>query len=50
MPKLIDMTGWNMWEHGVPRSNITVLYYKEKQGKKHYWHCKCNLCGNEFDA
>ena len=25
----IDMTGWNMWEHGVPDSKLTVLYQVE---------------------
>ena len=25
MGKKIDMTGWKMWEHGVPDSQITVL-------------------------
>jgi len=25
MGKLIDMTGWKMWEHGVPDSRLTVL-------------------------
>ena len=21
----IDMTGWKMWEHGVPESRLTVI-------------------------
>lgn len=25
MGKLIDMTGWKMWEHGVLDSRLTVL-------------------------
>ena len=25
MPKLIDMTGWKMWEHGVPESRLEVI-------------------------
>lgn len=42
-----DMTGWKMWEHGVPDSRLTVIEqaedYVDKNGK-HYaqWLCKCN--------
>ena len=42
-----DMTGWNMWEHGVPDSRLTVLKqaedYVDSKGK-HYaqWLCECN--------
>lgn len=47
MPKLIDMTGQVMKEHGILDSRITVLEkasYKLKDG--HYpWKCKCS-CGN----
>ena len=25
MGKFIDMTGWKMWEHGVPDSRIIVV-------------------------
>lgn len=45
-----DMTGWKMWEHGVPDSRLTVIQqaedYIDKNGK-HYarWLCLCN-CGN----
>lgn len=34
---LIDMTGWKMWEHGVPDSKITVIEYV---GDKK-WLCEC---------
>lgn len=37
----IDMTGWKMWEHGVPDSKITVIEYV---GDKK-WLCECN-CEN----
>jgi hypothetical protein len=43
----IDMTGWNMWEHGVPDSRLTVLTqtedYIDLNGKrKAQWLCECN--------
>lgn len=49
MPKLIDMTGWNMWEHGVLESRLTVLYRYLKNDKenKPQWLCKCQ-CGKEL--
>lgn len=50
MGKFIDMTGWKMWEHGVAKSKITVLYFKEMLNKKSIWHCRCEVCGKEFDA
>ena len=42
-----DMTGWNMWEHGVPDSRWRVLYqtndYINKNGKcKAMWVCECS--------
>lgn len=45
-----DMTGWNMWEHGVPDSRLTVLEQAEDRidsNGKHYarWKCMCN-CEN----
>ena len=45
-----NMTGWKMWEHGVPNSRLTVVRqtedYVDKNGK-HYaqWLCECN-CGS----
>lgn len=54
MGKKIDMTGWKMWEHGVPNSLLTVLkedidYKKEhnisKTNTDTYWQCLCK-CGN----
>lgn len=29
-----DMTGWKMWEHGVPNSHIEVLYRSDEHVKK----------------
>lgn len=44
-----DMTGWKMWEHGVPDSRLIVVERAEDYvcGGKHYarWMCQCN-CGN----
>lgn len=42
-----DMTGWNMWEHGVPDSRLTVLRQAEDRilpNGKHVaqWLCVCN--------
>lgn len=52
----IDMTGWEMWNHGQPDSKITVLspndtYWIEKglSRKQLYWNCKCQ-CGKVFQA
>ena len=47
-----DMTGWNMWEHGVPDSKLTVIHQVEDHitsGGYHYaqWLCKCQ-CGTEI--
>ena len=43
----IDMTGWKMWEHGVPGSKLTVIGRVEDgvdpQGKPlTRWLCECN--------
>ena len=46
-----DMTGWNMWEHGVPDSKLIVIkqvddrVYVDKNNKEHrysQWLCECN--------
>ena len=42
-----DLTGWKMWEHGVPDSRLTVLRRVENHvtpsGKKTaQWLCKCS--------
>lgn len=42
-----DIFGWNMWEHGVPDSRITVgneiVEYIDNQGHKHKKYvCECN--------
>lgn len=38
-----DMTGWKMWEHGVPDSRLTVIKKAEnsKRGQPR-WICECN--------
>ena len=43
MGNYIDMTGWKMWEHGVPDSKLTVVQRVEndKYGKAQ-WLCECN--------
>lgn len=45
-----DLTGWNMWEHGVPDSRLIVIEqvedYVSPQGKhRARYKCKC-ACGN----
>ena len=47
----IDMTGWKMWEHGVPDSRLTVIrqvedYVTPSGERKAQWLCKCN-CKDE---
>ena len=42
-----DMTGWKMWEHGVPDSRLTVIEqaddYIDKKGEHvAQWLCECN--------
>lgn len=46
-----DMTGWKMWEHGVPDSRLIVIAQTEDQISKNgtrraQYLCKCN-CGND---
>ena len=48
------MSGWKMWEHGVPDSRITVLYevdphYTKGGNKQIQYMCKC-VCGKTFVA
>lgn len=49
MGKLIDMTGWKMWEHGVPDSRLEVIERFPENGleNKPQWRCRC-LCGAEI--
>lgn len=46
-PYFKDITGWKMWEHGIPESRIKVLY-RTKQNKQNnwMWMCECR-CGNK---
>lgn len=48
--KRIDMTGWKMWEHGVPDSHIIVLneFHNEDYPNQIFWNCLCTLCGKSF--
>lgn len=44
--KTIDMTGWDMKEHGFPNSRLKVIQRDfSKNSKKVYWLCQCE-CGN----
>lgn len=43
MGKMIDMTGWKMWEHGVPNSRIIVLAPAGVSNDGHIeWLCECS--------
>ena len=47
MGKFIDMTGWKMWEHGVPDSRLTVIEREEDGVNTNgypivRWLCECN--------
>lgn len=44
MGRYIDMTGWNMWEHGQPRSVLIVLSRDTDQYDYAPWECECE-CG-----
>ena len=42
-----DMTGWKMWEHGVPESRLTVVqraedYVNLDGRRKAQWVCECS--------
>lgn len=48
-----DMTGWRMWEHGVPDSRLIVIeqvedYIDPKGVHSARWRCMCN-CGSAKD-
>lgn len=52
MAKKIDMTGWIMKEHGIPKSRLTVIEEDKEYKKEHninysriFWKCQCE-CGN----
>ena len=54
MGKFIDMTGWKMWEHGVPDSKLIVVGRADDKvysnGRRVIrWHCKCK-CGSSLDV
>lgn len=51
MSKFIDMTGWKMWEHGVPGSFAEVIERVKIDGRKDtLWRCRCRNDGNIFVA
>ena len=48
------MTGWKMWEHGVPDSKLTVIgraddYVRPDGRREAQWRCRCN-CGNNAEV
>lgn len=54
MSKKIDMTGWKMWEHGVPDSKIIVIKEvprpEQRKGTHTFWECQCTACNEIFIA
>ena len=41
MGSKIDMTGWKLWEHGVPESKLEVINDSGKRGSGGiYWNCR----------
>lgn len=49
-----DITGWNMWEHGVPDSRLTVIrqaddYIATNGRHQARYLCRCN-CGSDKDV
>ena len=47
MGKFIDMTGWKMWEHGVPDSRLTIIkriedYINPNGRHVIQWLCECS--------
>lgn len=45
--RIIDMTGWKMWEHGVPNSKIIVMApVGQNNDGDVLWECECR-CGNK---
>ena len=42
MSKAIDMTGWKMWEHGVPDSRYTVIRREGLKNGKPAWLVECS--------
>lgn len=48
----VDMTGWDMRDHGIPDSRLTVVerakdYVEPSGGRRAQWRCRCS-CGNEI--
>lgn len=50
MSKVIDMTNWDMREHGVPNSYIYVIGGYKRRNNHSYWTCECMNCGKIFEA
>ena len=40
MGSFIDMTGWKMWEHGVPESKLTVIRQAQDRIQSNGIHIK----------
>ena len=38
----INMTGWKMWEHGVPDSRLTVIEHIGTKNGQSMWKCICS--------
>lgn len=49
MPKKVDMTGWNMWEHGISNSRVHVIKENGCSYGHITWLCQCS-CGKIFTA
>lgn len=49
MGKFIDMTGWKMWDHGVPDSRLTIIGFAGSQDNRALWNCQCS-CGGTVTA
>ena len=48
-----DMTGWKMWEHGVPDSRLTVIkqvedYVRPSGAHESQWLCECSCEENNI--
>lgn len=52
--KIIDMTGWKMWEHGNPLSKIEIIKRIPKPENSEYngawWQCRCGYCNKIFNS
>ena len=42
MGNVADLTGWKMWEHGVPTSKLTVIGRVKGSTRPILWECECS--------